>query len=155
MCDEMKWFFGLKGISCFNCGRVGHHGSDCDRPNCDMLLRDQTLLTRELERAEAKSLEDELEEQRQKSRDNEKNRKRGRDRDAKDDFRNRAKSQPAASRFSRPQSQNSNYGRIDGSSHSHGARRIKTTSDSTGRPFGNSSSGRGRRNISGSNRGHR
>jgi hypothetical protein len=175
MCDDMKWFFGLKGISCFNCGRSGHYGSDCDRPNCDLLLRDADLSARELERAEAKSLEDELEEQRQKSRDKDKSRNRGRSRDKNDDNgrnvrggRGRAKSQPA-SRF-RPQNQASNYGRIQDSSRGGRGGRDEPrgpSSNSRGRVSGgsgrdqsyngrnNSSRGGGRRTSSGSSRGYR
>jgi len=122
MCDEMKWFFGLKGISCFNCGRSGHHGSNCDRPKIDECARNPDLFLKEIERAEAVSLSDELEEQRQKRMDDERNRNRnrGRDRDRstdrrdRDDNQSRAKSQPP-SRFQAPQNQASNYGRIQSS----------------------------------------
>jgi hypothetical protein len=56
MCSEMKWFFGLDGITCFNCGRSSHHGYDCDRPGVDLLARDDELADKEIERAEAMSL---------------------------------------------------------------------------------------------------
>lgn len=56
MCKEMKWFFGLDSVSCFNCGRTGHSGYDCDRPGIDMCARDDALADREIERAEALSL---------------------------------------------------------------------------------------------------
>eukprot|EP00554_Chaetoceros_debilis_P002133 CAMPEP_0194086880 /NCGR_PEP_ID=MMETSP0149-20130528/22853_1 /TAXON_ID=122233 /ORGANISM="Chaetoceros debilis, Strain MM31A-1" /LENGTH=690 /DNA_ID=CAMNT_0038770087 /DNA_START=155 /DNA_END=2227 /DNA_ORIENTATION=+ len=115
MCEEMKWFFGLKGMSCFNCGMAGHHGSKCDRPRVDDLIRNSDLLEREMERAEAISLEEELEAQRQKRRDNERsNRGRDKDRDRRE-VRSRAKSQPPQRSF-QPQAQTSNYGRIKTSS---------------------------------------
>jgi cellular nucleic acid-binding protein len=56
MCQEMKWFFGLDGITCFNCGRLGHHGYDCDRPRFEELARDDELVRNEIDRAEATSL---------------------------------------------------------------------------------------------------
>jgi cellular nucleic acid-binding protein len=56
MCQEMKWFFGLKGITCFNCGRLDHHGYDCDRPRFEELTRDDELIRNEIDRAEATSL---------------------------------------------------------------------------------------------------
>ena len=56
MCREMKWFFGLDGVTCFNCGRSGHHGYDCDRPGVDLCARDDELADREIGRAEAMSL---------------------------------------------------------------------------------------------------
>lgn len=56
MCREMKWFFGLDSVSCFNCGRKGHNGYDCDRPGIDIVARDDQLADREIERAEAMSL---------------------------------------------------------------------------------------------------
>ena len=163
MCDEMKWFFGLKGISCFNCGRNGHHGSDCDRPKCDNMLRNTDLLMAELDRAEAKSLEDELEEQQQKS---SRSHSRGRDRDRNNhghgngsgrNSRGRAKSE-AATRYRHQSNQSSNYGRIQGNDH---GRRNQSRSPVPGN--GRQGRGRGyqggsntsRRNSSGSRRGYR
>ncbi len=56
MCRQMKWFFGLDSVSCFNCGRKGHIGYDCDRPGIDVVARDDQLADREIERAETISL---------------------------------------------------------------------------------------------------
>ena len=135
MCDSMKWFFGLKGISCFNCGRKGHHGSKCDRPVVDECARNSDLLVTEIERAEARSLEDELEEQRQKSKDDESGRSRGRDRNSSHRDRNKAKSQPP-SRFRPDQSQSSNYGRIQNSSHRRDQSRSPRPGNSDQRGYG-------------------
>jgi len=161
MCDSMKWFFGLKGISCFNCGRKGHHGSKCDRPVADECARNSDLLVSEIERAEAKSLEDELEEQRQKSNDDERGRSRGRNRTNSNRDRNKAKSQPP-SRFRPDQSQSSNYGRIQSSSNKRDQSRSSRPGNSDQRGYGGrggggradtssgeSSRGGGRRSSSG------
>lgn len=56
MCNQMKWFFGLNGLSCFNCGQSGHHGSTCERPKVDECQRNISILTKELDRAKAISL---------------------------------------------------------------------------------------------------
>lgn len=149
MCDSMKWFFGLKGLSCFNCGRQGHHGINCDRPCTDDLIRDRenTLLMKELDRAEAKSLEDEFEEERQKRRERE-GRGRGYDRSNNDrSGRNRAKSQPPQ-KFNPSNNQQSNYGRISGGGNGKNSqnRRDSSGSKGSGRKHGNG----GRRNSSGS-----
>lgn len=55
-CKEMKWFFGLDGVSCFNCGMKGHTGYNCERPGLDACARDDTVAIREVEAAEANSL---------------------------------------------------------------------------------------------------
>jgi Arginine methyltransferase-interacting protein, contains RING Zn-finger len=115
MCDTMKWFFGLRGIFCFNCGRKGHHGSNCDRPTVDECMRNPDLVLTELERAEAKSIEDELEELRQRRREEHRQRDRGRQRNNQSGNRDRerAKSQPAPnSRFRPSEKQSSKYGRL-------------------------------------------
>lgn len=107
MCSQMRWFFGLNGLSCFNCGQAGHHGSKCERPKVDECLRNSDILLKEIDRAEAVSLAEELEEQRQKHASTRRNETRDQSRN---EIRSRAKSQPP-SRF-KPQSQTSTYGRI-------------------------------------------
>lgn len=52
MCQELKWFFGLEGIYCYNCGGKGHVGNQCNRPNLDDLGRNDGWATKEMERAE-------------------------------------------------------------------------------------------------------
>jgi cellular nucleic acid-binding protein len=80
LCTELKWFFGLEGVSCsnwyvlflplvafsvdrsirltlialsfFSCsGMPGHIGPHCNRPNLDVCCRDDGLLRQEIERA--------------------------------------------------------------------------------------------------------
>uniref|UniRef100_A0A7S1D5E5 CCHC-type domain-containing protein n=1 Tax=Cyclophora tenuis TaxID=216820 RepID=A0A7S1D5E5_CYCTE len=60
----MKWFFGVSGIYCFNCGRKGHLGYDCDRPMVEVCTRDEEIAKKEVDRAEAMSLADEMDRQR-------------------------------------------------------------------------------------------
>ena len=53
MCNEMRWFFDLEGMFCFNCGGRDHSGYDCRRPNLDQCNRDSTLAQKEVEMADA------------------------------------------------------------------------------------------------------
>ena len=52
-CKQLQWFFGLEGVSCCNCGRVGHVGVECDRPGLDACSRNLDLGVQEIERAAA------------------------------------------------------------------------------------------------------
>jgi len=105
MCEQMRWFFGLKGISCHNCGMADHHGSQCDRPSVDQCVRSGEVVLQELERAESMSLMEELENSRNKDSRRGDSRQRQRDNDY-----SRSKSQPP-SKF-HVQEQSSSYGRI-------------------------------------------
>ena len=97
----MHWFFGLKGITCFNCGG-SHHGSQCDRPRVEDCARNGELVLDELDRAGARSLSEEVEfKKKQRGNDN------NRDRDSQ----LRARSQPQKKKFCIDM-QSSNYGRI-------------------------------------------
>lgn len=50
LCQQLKWFFGVQGVSCGNCGLSGHIGEECRRPNVDTLGRDEDLAKMEVER---------------------------------------------------------------------------------------------------------
>ena len=56
MCKKMTWFYGLKGMSCFNCGSQGHSGYDCNRPTLYQCITNPDMAVREIERAEANSM---------------------------------------------------------------------------------------------------
>jgi len=56
MCSEMRWFFGLTGLTCFNCGRNDHHGNQCKRPTLDVCAKNPDTARREIEMADAISL---------------------------------------------------------------------------------------------------
>ncbi len=117
----MKWFFGLRGITCFNCGEPGHHGSECTRPNIENCARNGEIVLNELDRAGAASLAHEVEEANRKRRKNTNHRKGSkksdhlsnrRDREnSGNSHRSRAKSQPPPRKI-RMGEQSSTYGRI-------------------------------------------
>jgi len=88
MCQEMKWFFGLEGVTCFNCGRNDHHGYRCDRPNFEVCLRDEVIVKQELERQQVSQLADEYLQQQNRGRD------RSTSRDSRNIYRPRVQSQP-------------------------------------------------------------
>jgi len=64
MCKEMRWFFGLRGVFCFNCGQAGHHAIDCKRPTFNECVRNMELTLKEIERANVSSLTEELDQRR-------------------------------------------------------------------------------------------
>ena len=56
MCTEMRWFFGLKGETCFNCGGKGHCGVNCRRPDVDECNRNPEVALQEIHMAGTISL---------------------------------------------------------------------------------------------------
>lgn len=56
MCSEMRWFFGLKGLTCFNCGMKGHQGIHCRRPDVDVCQKNPDIALNEIETAGTTSL---------------------------------------------------------------------------------------------------
>jgi cellular nucleic acid-binding protein len=56
LCKELTWFYGLRGMSCFNCGGQGHSGYNCNRPTLFHCVQDPELTNKEIARAEAESL---------------------------------------------------------------------------------------------------
>jgi len=76
LCKELKWFYGLRGMSCFNCGAQGHSGYDCNRPTLYQCISNPDEALQEIQRAEADSIAEELERERRQQR--ERQRERGR-----------------------------------------------------------------------------
>ena len=58
LCRDMKWFVGLDGVSCFNCGRVGHDGTRCDRPSLTTCSNSESITEQEIEYAANYRVED-------------------------------------------------------------------------------------------------
>jgi cellular nucleic acid-binding protein len=56
LCKDLKWFYCLRGLSCFNCGSQGHSGYDCTRPALHHCIQNPEDAVREIERAEANSM---------------------------------------------------------------------------------------------------
>jgi len=56
MCSEMRWFFGLKGLTCFNCGMKGHRGIHCRRPDVDVCQKNPDVAQNEIDLAGTPSL---------------------------------------------------------------------------------------------------
>jgi cellular nucleic acid-binding protein len=53
-CKDSKWFYGLDTLTCWNCGRVGHDGTMCDRPRLEVCMRlpeNAQVVKHEIERA--------------------------------------------------------------------------------------------------------
>mmetsp|Transcript_1720 Transcript_1720/g.2757 ORF Transcript_1720/g.2757 Transcript_1720/m.2757 type:complete len:190 (+) Transcript_1720:3-572(+) len=108
MSSEMRWFFGLKGVTCFNCGEKDHVGTECRRPNVDECQKNPDVALQEIRRAgNMMSLSDQVSNQRssresraQNSNDN--NRPRSmpppRSRGSNDDYSARRGSNPRDSR---------------------------------------------------------
>ena len=51
MKSGMRWFFGLKGVTCFNCGGKDHLGMQYRRPNLDACLRNPDVEFQEIDKA--------------------------------------------------------------------------------------------------------
>jgi len=120
MCKEMRWFFGLQGLSCFNCGESGHHGMHCDRPGIDTCVKDLHIGIQEIDRAEIFSINDELTTKLRTQNDNDESAGRWRDHNEGQGKKrqegrgggSRAKSQPPQGDH-RGQYQASTFGRIN------------------------------------------
>ena len=55
MCSEMRWFFGLRGVTCFNCGG-NHLGETCRRANAEVCARNADVARQEIEMAGSMAL---------------------------------------------------------------------------------------------------
>jgi len=63
MCSEMRWFFGLRGVTCFNCGG-NHLGERCRRANSETCAKNADVGRQEVEMAGSMALSDQLSNQR-------------------------------------------------------------------------------------------
>ena len=80
LCRDMKWFFGLQGVTCSNCGSVGHIGAHCQMPNLEACSRNEATAVEVIDSANniltaeeemVRRQEAELEEKRRKERQRE------------------------------------------------------------------------------------
>ncbi|GAX20629.1 protein AIR1/2 [Fistulifera solaris] len=61
LCQEFKWFVGLQGgITCFNCGRFGHNGFDCDRVRPEECLHREDLVLTEISKVDKEQRTEQL-----------------------------------------------------------------------------------------------
>lgn len=63
MCTEMRWFFGLRGVTCFNCGG-NHLGESCRRANSETCSKNADIGRQEVEMAGSMALSDQISNQR-------------------------------------------------------------------------------------------